>query len=223
VETIRTAWDFVMNLDVHLAELITQMNGWVYVILFLVIFAETGVVVAPWLPGESLLLTAGTLAGTGLLDIAILTPVFMVASFLGDFSNYMIGRLLGKRLLSKPRRWLKPEHVVKAHEFYDRHGGKAIVFARYLPVVRTLAPFVAGVTRMSIRRFLLFDAIASVSWVTIFMGAGYWFGTVPWVKDNLAFMLVGVVLASMLPGFIVYLVRRFRKPRAKTEAEGESE
>ena len=223
METIRTAWDFVMNLDVHLAELITQMNGWVYVILFLVIFAETGVVVAPWLPGESLLLTAGTLAGTGLLDIAILAPVFIVAAFLGDLSNYMIGRLLGRRLLSKPRRWLKPEHVVKAHEFYDRHGGKAIVFARYLPIVRTLAPFVAGITRMSIKRFLVFDAIASVSWVTIFMGAGYWFGTVPWVKDNLAFMLVGVVLASMLPGFIVYLVRRFRKPRAKTEAEGESE
>jgi len=223
VETIRTVWDIVMNLDVYLADLIAQMGGWVYVVLFLVIFAETGVVVAPWLPGESLLLTAGTLAGTGLLDIAILWPVFLAASFLGDLSNYMIGRLLGGRLLSKPRRWLKPEHVVKAHEFYDRHGGKAIIFARYLPVVRTLAPFVAGITRMSIKRFLIFDAIASVSWVTIFMGAGYWFGTVPWVKDNLALMLTGVVLASMLPGFIVYLVRRFRSPKTKGEGESESE
>ena len=167
----------------------------------------------PFLPGESLLLASGTLAGAGILDIVILAPLLFAAAFLGDVCNYSIGRFVGRRLLAKPRRYLRPEHVEKAHEFYERHGGMAIVLARFLPIVRTLAPFVAGVACMDFHRLLGFAALASALWVTIFLGAGYWFGTVEWVKDYLAFALAGVMLASTLPGVVAFLVRRIRKGR----------
>jgi membrane-associated protein len=198
-------------MDVYLAQLVDQLGGWVYVILFAVIFCETGLVIAPWLPGESLLIGRGTLAGSGLLDIAILAPLMLAAAYLGDLCNYLIGRFVGRHLLIKPRRWLRPEHVAQAHAFYEKHGGMAIVLARFMPVVRTLAPFVAGAARMDFRRFLFFAGVASVLWVTIFLGAGYWFGTVPWVRDNLALVLLGVVLASILPSIITFVVKRAQR------------
>jgi membrane-associated protein len=197
-----------------LAELVDKLGPWAYVAIAAVIFAETGLVVMPWLPGESLLLTSGTLAGTGILNIFILAPLLFGAAFLGDICNYLIGRFVGRHLLNKPRRYLRPEHVEQAHEFYERHGGMAIVFARFLPVVRTLAPFVAGVARMEIRRFMLFAAVASALWVTIFVGAGYWFGQAQWVQDYLAFALAAIVAVSAVPGFIVYVVHRVRRGKA---------
>lgn len=203
--------DYVLNLDASLAQLIEQLGAWVYAILFATIWAETGVVVAPWLPGESLLLTSGTLAGSGLLDILVLAPLLFGAAFLGDVTNFLIGRFIGRHLLSRPRRYLRPEHVERAHEFYERHGGQAIVLARFLPVVRTLAPFVAGVARMEVHRLLFFAAVAAALWVTVFLGAGYWFGTVWWVQEYLTFVLAGIVLVSASPGVIAWLVKRRRR------------
>jgi membrane-associated protein len=203
--------EYVLHLDVHLAELAVQLGLWAYAAIFATIFAETGLVVAPFLPGESLLLTSGTLAGAGILEIAVLAPLLFAAAFLGDVCNYLIGRFIGRRLLSRPRRHLRPEHVERAHEFYERHGGMAIVLARFLPIVRTLAPFVAGVARMELHRLLFFAALASALWVTIFLGAGYWFGTAAWVKDYLAIALAAVVVASALPGLVIWTVHRLRR------------
>ena len=154
---------YVLHLDVYLTQLVEQLGAWAYAAIFATIFAETGLVVAPFLPGESLLLTSGTLAGAGILEIAVLAPLLFAAAFLGDVCNYLIGRFVGRHLLNKPRKHLRPEHVERAHAFYERHGGMAIVLARFLPIVRTLAPFVAGVARMEIHRLLLFAAIASAS------------------------------------------------------------
>ena len=214
--------DYVLNMDVYLAELVEELGAWVYAAIVAVIFAETGLVVTPWLPGESLLLTSGTLAGTEILNIVVLAPLLFGAAFLGDVCNYLIGRFVGRHLLSKPRRYLKPEHVAQAHEFYERHGGLAIVLARFLPVVRTLAPFTAGVAGMGIRRLMAFAAIASALWVTIFLGAGYWFGSYDWVNDYLALALAVIVAASAIPGFIVYVVHRVRGRQAACRARASS-
>ena len=208
---------YVLHLDVYLTQLVEQLGAWAYAAIFATIFAETGLVVAPFLPGESLLLTSGTLAGAGILEIAVLAPLLFAAAFLGDVCNYLIGRLVGRRLLSKPRKHLRPEHVERAHEFYERHGGMAIVLARFLPIVRTLAPFVAGVARMEIHRLLLFAAIASALWVTIFVGAGYWFGTAAWVQDYLALALAIAAAASALPGIVIWMVHRLRRGRATSK------
>ena len=204
---------YVLHLDAYLGQLVQQLGPWAYAAIFATIFAETGLVVAPFLPGESLLLTSGALAGADILTIAVLAPLMFAAAWLGDVCNYLIGRFVGRHLLSKPRRYLRPEHVEQAHEFYERHGGMAIVFGRFLPVVRTLAPFVAGVARMEIHRLMFFAAVASALWVTIFLGAGYWFGTVQWVQDYLAVALAGIVLASLVPGVVVYIVHRLRRKK----------
>ena len=208
---------YVLHLDVYLTQLVEQLGAWAYAAIFATIFAETGLVVAPFLPGESLLLTSGTLAGAGILEIAVLAPLLFAAAFLGDVCNYLIGRFVGRHLLNKPRKHLRPEHVERAHEFYERHGGMAIVLARFLPIVRTLAPFVAGVARMEIHRLLLFAAIASALWVTIFVGAGYWFGTAAWVQDYLALALAIAAAASALPGIVIWMVHRLRRGRATSK------
>ncbi len=209
--------DYVVNMDVYLAELVDKLGPWAYGAIATVIFAETGLVVTPWLPGESLLLTSGTLAGSDILNIFVLAPLLFGAAFLGDVCNYLIGRYIGRHLLSKPRRYLRPEHVAQAHEFYERHGGAAIVFARFLPVVRTLAPFAAGVAGMEVHRLMAFAAIASALWVTIFMGAGYWFGSYRWVQDYLAAGLAIAVAASAIPGLVIYVVHRVRQRRITQE------
>ena len=206
--------DYILHFDTYLTQLAAQLGPWAYAAIFATIFAETGLVVAPFLPGESLLLTSGTLAGAGILEIAVLAPLLFAAAFLGDVCNYLIGRFVGRHWLSKPRRYPRPEHVEKAHEFYERHGGTAIVLARFLPIVRTLAPFVAGVARMEMHRLLFFAAIASALWVTIFVGAGYWFGTAEWVQDYLALALAIAAAASALPGVVIWVVHRLRRGRA---------
>jgi membrane-associated protein len=209
--------DYVLNMDVYLAELVDKLGPWAYGAIAAVIFAETGLVVMPWLPGESLLLTSGTLAGSGILNIWVLAPLLGLAAFLGDLCNYLIGRFIGRHLLGKPRRYLKPEHVAQAHEFYERYGGMAIVLGRFLPIVRTLAPFVAGVAGMGIRQLTFFAAIASGLWVGIFVGAGYWFGSYQWVQDYLALGLAIAVAASAIPGLVIYVTHRVRKRRSAAE------
>lgn len=211
---IQQAYDVLVHLDVYLKDIINHYGAWVYAILFLTVFCETGLVIAPFLPGESLLITSGALAGAHVLNIYILAPLFFVASVLGDTCNMLIGRYLGKWLLKRHNRYLRPEHVKKAEDFYARYGGRAIIMARFLPVVRTLAPFVAGIARMNIVRFVVCAATASFLWVLVFLGAGYFFGNIPWVQSNLGFVLVGIVLAAfILPSGIGYLVRRLRGGR----------
>lgn len=205
----------ILDFDLYLAQLITVLGPWSYVAISAVIFSETGLVVAPFLPGESLLLTSGTLAGAGMLDAAVLGPLLFVAAFMGDMVNYLIGRWLGRHLLSKPRKHLKPEHIAKAHEFYERHGGMAIVLARYLPIVRTLAPFVAGVARLELHKMVLYAAVAAATWVAAFFGAGLLFGNVPWVQDYLAVALAAAVCLSAAPGAVVWGVRSLRRLRRK--------
>jgi membrane-associated protein len=206
---------YIVHLDEYLTQAVQVLGPWAYGAMFLTIFCETGLVVLPFLPGESLLLAGGTLAGAGVLHVAALWPLLVGAAFLGDVVNYLIGRWLGGHLLSRPRKYLRPEHVQEARAFYEEHGGLAIVACRFLPVVRTLVPFVAGVTRMEFHRYLFFAAVAAVTWVTIFLGAGYLFGNVPWVRDYLAVALAVAVAASAIPGFVVWAVHYLRRQRAR--------
>lgn len=211
VNGLRDLIAYLMNLDVHLAELVEAAGPWVYVIIAFTIFAETGLVVTPWLPGESLLLTSGTLAGADLLDIRVLAPVLLLAAFLGDIANYLIGRFVGGTFLRKPRRFPTPAQMARAEGFYARHGAAAIILGRYVPIVRTLAPFVAGMTRLPFRLLVVYAIIAEASWVAIFLGAGYLFGATRWVQDYLGIGLTAIVVASLLPGAVAYLIRRFRR------------
>ena len=210
-DTLDRLIDYLLNLDAHLAELVEQLGAWVYAAIAFTIFAETGLVVTPWLPGESLLLTSGTLAGAGILDIAILAPLLFVAAFLGDVCNFLIGRYVGRRVLRKPRRFPKPEHMARAEEFYARHGAAAIILGRYVPIVRTLAPFVAGMAGMPLKKLVVYAVIAEGTWVVIFLGAGYWFGTAAWVQEYLGLALAAIVLVSLLPGTVAYVARRLRR------------
>jgi membrane-associated protein len=201
--------DIVLHLDTHLLSLIQQYGDWVYAILFLIIFAETGLVVAPFLPGDSLLFVAGALCGMGSMELHILMPLLMLAAFSGDNTNYWIGRLVGKQLVHRANsRFIRREHLDKTHAFYKKHGGKTILFARFLPIIRTFAPFVAGVGLMSYRLFLSFSALGSVAWISCFVALGYFFGNIPVIKNNLTLMVVGIVFISFLPAIREFLRHR---------------
>jgi membrane-associated protein len=207
--------DYIVNVDVYLGDLVEVLGLWVYAVIFVVIFAEIGLVVLTILPGESLLLASGTLASLEILHIAVLAPLLFVAAFAGILSNFLIGRFAGRWLLSKPWRFLDPANVTRVRQFYDRHGALTIAVSRFLPVLRTLAPFMAGVARMEVRRLALFAAIAAVAWVGIFLGSGYGLGTADWVRRYLAVVLVGIVIVPGLPSTGVYLVQRWRRRDAR--------
>jgi len=201
--------DFFLHLDAHLAELIGQYGVWTYLILFLIIFAETGFVVTPFLPGDSLLFVAGTLAAGSGLDITALIALLIAASFGGDNTNYWIGHHLGPRVFTRADSWLfRAEYLERTREFYARHGGKTVFLARFLPILRTFAPFVAGVGRMSYARFLAFSLSGSIAWVGLFVLAGYYFGHLPVVRKNLMLVMLGIIIVSVLPGFIAWLRHR---------------
>lgn len=209
------ALDLVLHLDVHLAALSATLGLWVYLILFLVIFCETGLVVTPLLPGDSLLFAAGAVAaleGSG-LDVRLLWALLVAAAFLGDNVNYLIGRWIGPRVFNRPKSLLmNPDHLRKTQSFYDDHGGKTVFFARFLPILRTFAPFVAGVGRMNRRQFVTYSLTGTLCWMTIFLGAGYWFGNIPWVKSNFASLIMALIAVSFLPMLITlargHLMRR---------------
>jgi len=199
----------VMHLDSHLLALTQQYGMWIYAILFLIIFSETGLVIFPFLPGDSLLFVAGALCGIGALDISILIPLLIMAAFIGDNTNYWIGRLIGKRLVKIGNsRFLKHEHLDKTHAFYKKHGGKTIVFARFLPIVRTFAPFVAGIARMHYRQFVFFSAGGSVAWISFFSIGGYFLGNIPVIKNNLTLMVLVIVFISLAPAMLEYIRHR---------------
>jgi membrane-associated protein len=211
--------DLLLHVDRHLLELIANYGVWIYAILFLIVFCETGLVVTPFLPGDSLLFATGALAATGALNVWLAFVLMLTAAIAGDAVNYAVGRTSGLRLiqLSKTnptwRRWINPEYIARAHEFFERRGGKAIVLGRFMPIVRTFVPFVAGVAEMSYHSFALYNVTGAVAWVGICIGAGYLFGNVPIVKNNFSLVALGIVFVSLLPMFIEYV--RYRGAKAR--------
>ena len=212
--------DLLLHVDTYLLELIATYGVWIYAILFAIVFAETGLVVTPFLPGDSLLFATGALAATGALDIRLAASLLVVAAVAGDAANYAIGRSAGARIIHLARtdrrwgRWIKPQYVARAHEFFERHGGKAIVLGRFMPIVRTFVPFVAGVAEMSYPGFAVYNAAGGLAWVGICIGAGYVFGNVPVVKDNFSLVALGIVIVSILPMVVEYLRHRRQSARA---------
>lgn len=201
--------DIVLHLDAHLLALVQEYGVWVYAILFVIIFAETGLVFLPFLPGDSLLFVTGALCGMGSLELQILMPLLIVAAFSGDNTNYWVGRLLGLRLLNHAsQRLIKHEHLEKTHLFFDKHGGKTIIFARFLPILRTFAPFVAGIGTMNYRSFVMFSAIGSVLWIGSLTTAGYFFGNIPVIKNNLTLMILVIIVVSFIPAILEFIKHR---------------
>ena len=205
-------FDFILHLDVHLLALTQQYGMWVYAILFLIIYSETGLVIAPFLPGDSLLFVAGALCGMGALQLEWLVPLLVLAAFGGDNTNYWIGRLVGMRLLKRAgTRLIRREHIDRTHAFYEKHGGKTVILARFLPIIRTFAPFVAGIGLMDYRKFMLFSALGSVAWISSLSVAGYLFGNIPVVKNNLTLIILGIIVISLLPAAAEFIRRLSRQ------------
>lgn len=205
--------DLFVHLDAHIANVVASYGTWVYAIVFLVIFCETGLVVTPFLPGDSLLFALGALAATGSLSIGVLFVLVAVAAILGDASNYALGSRLGKRF-ETGNRLIKKEYLEKTRAFYDRYGAKTIVIARFMPIVRTFAPFVAGIGRMKYSTFSTYNVVGALLWATIFLGAGYVFGNIPFVKDNFSIVILVIIALSVTPGVIEYLKERTKKTTA---------
>ena len=192
--------DIVLHLDKHLAVLVQQYGPWIYAILFTIIFSETGFVVTPFLPGDSLLFVAGALAALGGMDIGVLLAVLIAAAVLGNMLNYQIGRFLGPKVFHwENSRFFNKAALVKTHAFYEKHGGKTLVISRFLPLFRTFAPFVAGIGAMSYSRFTFFNLAGAISWVASLSLAGYFFGNLPWVQKNLTAVILGIIAVSMIP------------------------
>lgn len=215
MDLIRGLIDFFLHLDEHLAEIIQQYGTWTYAILFLIIFVETGLVVMPLLPGDSLLFAAGIFANLGQLDPWLLTGLLIAAAILGDTVNYWIGNKLGPRAFSGEFRFLKREYLDRTREFYARHGGKTIILARFIPIVRTFAPFVAGVGEMQYSRFLAYNVVGGVVWVTLFVWAGYLFGDIPVVQERFELVILGIIGVSVLP-IAIELLKGWRARRRGT-------
>ena len=208
--------DLFLHVDDHLRELVMTYGGWVYAILFLIVFAETGLVVTPFLPGDSLLFAAGALAATGAMDITLVSVLIAVAAILGNAVNYTIGRAIGPRVfaMSDSTGWqgklLNKKHLDRAHDFFEKNGAVAVISSRFAPIIRTFVPFVAGAASMSASKFLLYNIVGGVSWTVVCVGAGYLFGNVPIVKNNFSIVALGIVAVSLLPMAIE--VMKARRP-----------
>lgn len=210
---------FLLHIDKHLFELVAMYGTITYAILFLIVFCETGLVVTPFLPGDSLLFAAGTLAGAGKLDLFSVMGVLLAAAILGDMVNYHIGRYLGPPVFERNYRLLNKKHLLRAQEFYERHGGKAIIIARFVPVVRTCAPFVAGVASMNPSRFFFFNIAGAILWVGLLTPAGYLLGNIPFVQNNFSLLVYAIIVVSCLP-IAVEIVRAWLRGRKDKQAQG---
>jgi membrane-associated protein len=214
LEFIKEFIDFVLHIDVHLNDLIIAYGIWTYAILFAIIFSETGFVVTPFLPGDSLLFAAGALAATTPLNPLGLFVSLSAAAILGNVVNYWIGYHVGPGILQKKNvRFLNKEYLERTHKFFEKHGGKTIVIARFVPIIRTFAPFVAGIGYMTYGRFMLYNVVAGIAWVGIFVFGGYYFGNIPTVKNNFTLVIVAIIVISTLPAIVEFLRLRFRRPR----------
>jgi membrane-associated protein len=214
MELFASLLDLFLHLDEHLANVINQYGAWTYGILFAVIFLETGVVVTPFLPGDSLLFAAGTFAALGTMNVYLLAGLLIAAAILGDSVNYSIGHYLGERAYKI--KWIKKEYLDRTHAFFEKHGGKTIFLARFVPIVRTFAPFVAGIGRMSYGYFITYNFVGGIVWVLLFTFAGYFFGNIPFVRRNFEFVIIGIILVSVAPMFVEWWKAR---REAKAEAE----
>lgn len=202
--------DFFIHLDKYLPMIVNSFGVWAYVIVFLVIFCETGLVVTPVLPGDSLLFALGALAALGALHIEALLILLCVAAIAGDTVNYAIGNYIGPKVFHyEESRFFKKKYLIKTHEFYEKHGGKTIIIARFMPFVRTFAPFVAGVGAMTYSRFILYNIVGGVAWVFFFLLSGYFFGNIPKVKSNFTLVIMAIIIISVMPGFIAYIRQKY--------------
>jgi membrane-associated protein len=212
VDLLRSAIDFFLHLDQHLSQVISQYGTWTHLILFLIVFCETGLVVTPFLPGDSLLFAAGTFAALGALDLWLVMGLLIVAAIVGDTVNYWIGSYVGPKAFSGNSRFLKQEYLDRTHAFYEKHGGKTIILARFVPIVRTFAPFVAGVGAMSYPKFLTYNVVGAVLWVVLLVPAGYFFGNIPTVRENFTLVILAIIAISVLPMVIETLRARRSRP-----------
>ncbi len=216
MELLHQFIDLFLHLDRHLADIMQEYGTLTYVILFTIIFVETGLVVMPFLPGDSLLFATGALAAsTGKLDLFILLPLLIGAALLGDNVNYFAGKTLGMKVFQRDYRFLKKAYLLRTQEFYEKHGGKTIIIARFIPIVRTFAPFVAGVGTMRYSYFISYCVVGAVAWVSSFLLIGYFFGNLPFVKQNFTLVVFGIILISIAPPIVEFLKSRFRKPKEK--------
>lgn len=202
----------ILHLDQHLLEFAQNYGNWIYGLLFLIVFCETGLVVTPFLPGDSLLFVAGLVARTGALNVHLMVILLVIAAVIGDSLNFAIGRWLGPKVFRFEDSWFfKKSYVQKAHEFYERHGGKTIIIARFLPIIRTYAPFVAGIANMDYGKFIMYNVVGAVLWVALLAYAGFFFGGLPFIKNNLTLVIVAIIIISLMPGIIEYW--RNRRPK----------
>lgn len=220
MEYIQTIFDFILHIDEHLVRLTEQYGAWIYAILFLIIFVETGVVIWPWLPGDSLLFAAGALAGIGSLNMMYLIPLLFVAAVLGDTCNYLIGKYFGNHILGlkfRGKQIIKQEHLDKTHTFYEKHGPRTIILARFVPIVRTIAPFVAGMGKMNYGKFITYNLVGGAVWVAPILTLGYFLGQNEFVKHNFEYVVLGIIFISVIPIF-VELFKARKKSKIKPGA-----
>lgn len=216
MEIIKNIIDFILHIDKHLAEIISQYHTLTYLILFVIIFAETGFVVTPFLPGDSLLFAAGALiaAGDTGLNIYLLALILIVAAFVGNTVNYMLGSYLGPKVFKEDNKVLKLDYYLQTKAFFDKHGGKAVIFSRFVPIIRTIAPFVAGVGRMPFLRYSIYNIVGGAAWIIIFLFAGYWLGTIPFFKEHFSLVGIAIILVSIVPAIIAVIQSKRKKKTA---------
>lgn len=216
MEIIKELIDFILHIDKHLVQITSQYQAWTYLILFVIIFAETGFVVTPFLPGDSLLFAAGALIAGGKsgLDIWLLAIILIIAAFLGNTVNYLLGNYLGARVFKPENKVLKLDYYLKTKAFFDKHGGKAVIFSRFMPIIRTIAPFVAGVGRMPFGRYSLYNIVGGFSWIVVFLFLGYLLGNVPFFKQHFSLIALGIVAVSLIPPIWAALRSRFSRTAA---------
>jgi len=215
MEIINQLIDLFLHLDKHLNELIIQYGTLTYIILFLVIFAETGLVFTPFLPGDSLLFAAGTFAALGSFEVSLLFVLLAAAAILGDSVNYWAGHYIGPKIFHKETRFIKKEYLTRTHNFYEKYGGKTIIIARFVPIIRTFAPFVAGIGSMTYSKFILYNITGGILWVGLFIFGGYFFGNIPTIKNNFSIVIITIIFISILPGIIEFI--RHRKKKSRTD------
>lgn len=203
--------DFILHIDQHLIEFVANYGTWIYAILFMIIFVETGLVVMPFLPGDSLLFAAGGLAAQGAMDPVLLIILLVIAAVLGDNINYGVGRLIGPRVFEIESRWINKDYIKKAHLFFEKHGGKTVIFARFIPFARTFVPFVAGASQMPYKQYLLFSMIGGICWITAFTTVGYFFANAPIIKENFTLFIFGIIFITILPGIFAFIRDKISK------------
>jgi membrane-associated protein len=215
LELIHSIIDFILHIDKHLVQITSEYQSWTYLILFIIIFAETGFVVTPFLPGDSLLFAAGALIAGGKsgLDIYLLTIILIIAAISGNTVNYMLGKFLGARVFKEENKILKLSYYLQTKAFFDKHGGKAVIFSRFVPIIRTVAPFVAGVGHMPFTRYSIYNIVGGVSWILIFLFCGFWFGKVPFIEKNFSLVAIIIILVSILPPVFAIAKNKFSKKK----------